>query len=369
MNASSDHGGAKFSFGGLEPDRPEYLARQLAEDVLEPGIEIVDAHHHLWDVKGGSASKLGGSAHRYLMDEFAADISSGHNVKATVFVECRSMYRATGPLHMRPVGEVEFAAGMGAMSDSGTYGAARVAAAVVGQADLTRGAAVREVLQACAAVGSGRFRGVRHSAGWAGVPGVRNNATATAPELYRSAAFQEGARCLSALGFTLDAFVFHHQLYDVVALARAEPQLRIALCHCGGPLGFGSSRSHQEEVFGQWRARIGTVAACENVTVKLGGMLNRLGAFDFRHAARPPTSLELAPLWEPYIATCVELFGAERSMFESNFPVEKMGVTYRVLWNSFKRIVAGCSVDEKRHLFSETARGFYRVGYEPESPL
>ncbi|NML42261.1 amidohydrolase family protein [Ramlibacter sp. G-1-2-2] len=352
---------APHRFGGIQADRPDYLARQPEEPVLEPGLPIVDAHHHLWDIKGAADPRLGGISHRYLVDEYAADAASGHNIEATVFVECRAMYRSQGPVQLRPVGEVEFAAGMGAMADSGSYGPTRIASVVMGQANLSLGADVREVLEACVLAGAGRFRGVRHSAGWANVPGVRNNATSTGPELYRSAAFQAGARCLTEMGLALDLFLFHHQLEDVAILARAIPDARLALCHCGGPLGFDASREHQQAVFDAWLRNIRAVAACDNVRIKLGGIMNRLGAFDFRTAPRPPSSEELAALWRPYIETCIELFGARRCMFESNFPVEKMGISFKALWNAFKRITAGCSDAEKALLYSGTARSFYRI--------
>ncbi|WP_083745353.1 amidohydrolase [Variovorax sp. KK3] len=359
--AVTSDGPRTYRFGGIEADRPDYLARQPHEVAMLPALPIVDAHHHLWDVRGAADPRLGGKSHRYLVDDYMADASSGHHVTASVFVECRTMYRASGPAQLRPVGEVEFAAGMGAMADSGSYGSTRVCAVVVGQADLTLGAGVYEVLEACTIAGSGRFRGVRHSAGWSDRPGVRNNATSTGPGIYTSSPFQAGARCLGAMGLSLDAFLFHHQLGDLVALARAVPELPIALCHCGGPLGFDTAEVHQREVFQAWRSNMRDVAACDNVHVKLGGIMNRLGAFDFRTAQRPPTSAELARLWRPYVETCIELFGPRRCMFESNFPVEKMGISFHALWNAFKRMAAGCSDDEQAELFSRTATRFYRI--------
>ena len=73
----------------------------------------------------------------------------------------------------------------------------------------------------------------------------------------------------------------------------------------------------------------------------------RLAAYDYRAQPKPPTSAELAALWRPYIEPCIELFGADRCMFESNFPVEKMGTDRTVLWNAFKRIAAGASATER----------------------
>lgn len=347
--------------GAIEAERPEYLARQLPEEVLEPKLRIIDAHHHLWDIKGDKDPLLGGRSYRYLLDEFVADAQTGHNVVASVFVECHAMYRSRGELKFRPVGEVEFAAGMAAMSESGNYGTTRVAAAIVGQADLTLGNAVAAVLEAQIAVGGGRFRGVRHSAGWSPDPTIRRNATSTGPGVYLGAGFKDGLRCLTKLGLSLDALLFYSQLDDLVELARAVPDSKIILCHCGTPLGYGGSEQTRAEVFLQWKAAMNRVASCPNVNVKLGGMTVRLAAYDYRTLQRPPTSQELATLWKPYIETCIELFGAKRCMFESNFPVEKMGVPYKVLWNAFKRITAQMSADEKEHLFSATAARSYRI--------
>ncbi len=360
-NTSIPSAATPHRFGGLQADRAEYLALQPDEAVLEPGLPIVDAHHHLWDIKGAFDARFGGANQRYLVDEYAADSASGHRIEATVFVECRSMYRTHGPDRFKSVGEVEFAAGMGAMADSGAYGPTRTAAAIMGHVDLTQGTLAGHVIEACADAGAGRFRGVRHSAGWSIRPGVRNNASSTGPELYRSPEFKAGAQCLTQMGYVLDVFLFHHQLEDVAVLARAVPDGRLALCHCGGPIGFDTSASHQQEVFAEWRRKIQAVAVCENVSVKLGGMMNRLGAFDFRTAERPPTSEELAVLWRPYIETCIELFGPDRCMFESNFPVEKMGISFRVLWNAFKRITSSYSKMEKTRLFNGTAREFYKL--------
>ena len=107
---------------------------------------------------------------------------------------------------------------------------------------------------------------------------------------------------------------------------------------------------------------MGEWARCPNVVVKLGGMINRGAAYDFHAAAAPPSSETMAVAWRPYVDTCIELFGAERCMFESNFPVDKMGVGYAALWNAFKRIAAGASLDEKRALFGGTAARVYRLG-------
>jgi predicted TIM-barrel fold metal-dependent hydrolase len=339
-------------FGRISAPDEAWLATRPPEPILEPGLPIVDTHHHLWE-RGG---------HRYLLHEFLADAATGHNFVASVFEECEAMYRATGPEEMRPVGQTEFVAGIAAMSDSGRYGPARVAAGIVGFADLTLGDRVEPVLEANIRAAGGRFRGVRHSAAWDASEVIGNSRTAGGPHLFQQAEFRAGFGRLTALGLSLDAWVFHPQLADVVDLARAFPSANIISVHGGGPLGYGPYEGKRDEVFKTWKAGITELARCPNVTMKLGGMMMRLAAYDYRTAAGPPTSAELAALWRPYIEPCIELFGADRCMFESNFPVDKMGVGWAALWNAFKRIAAGATAAEKLALFSGTARRVYRLG-------
>jgi predicted TIM-barrel fold metal-dependent hydrolase len=173
--------------------------------------------------------------------------------------------------------------------------------------------------------------------------------------------FRAGLARLTALGLSLDAWVFHPQLADVVDLARSFPDASIILGHCGGPLGYGPYGGRRDEVYATWKAGILELATCPNVTMKLGGMMMRLAAFDYGAAPAPITSSELAARWRPYIELCIERFGADRCMFESNFPVDKMGIGYAALWNALKRIAAGASAAEKLALFNGTARRAYRL--------
>jgi predicted TIM-barrel fold metal-dependent hydrolase len=338
-------------FGHIYQPDEAWLATRPPEPILEPDLPIVDTHHHLWE-RGG---------HRYLLHEFLDDVRTGHNVAATVFIECEAMYRAKGPEELRPVGQTEFVAGIAAMSESGRYGDTRVAAGIVGFADLTLGDKVEPVLVANIRAGGGRFRGVRHSAAWDASDVIGNSRTARGPHLLREPAFRAGVARLAALGLSLDAWVFHPQLGDVADLARSVPQARIVVCHLGGPLGYGPYAGKRDEVFAAWKPMIAELARCPNVDMKLGGVMMRLAAYDYRSQPTPPTSEELAALWRPYVETCIEVLGPSRCMFESNFPVDKMGIGWAALWNAFKRIVAGASTAEKLALFSGTARRAYRL--------
>ena len=338
-------------FGRIHPPDEGWLARAPHEPILEPELPIVDTHHHLWLRPD----------HRYLLDELLADLRTGHNVVATVFLECHSMYRARGPAEMRPLGETEFVAGVAAMSDSGKFGPTRVAAGIVGFADLTLGDRVEEVLQAHIAAGGGRFRGVRHAAAWDASAIIGNSGVARGPHDMQRPDFRAGLARLTALGLSLDAWVFHPQLGDAVELARACPEANIILGHVGGPLGYGPYAGKRDEVYAAWKAGMTSLATCPNVTLKLGGMMMRLAAFDYGAAPAPPSSAQLADLWRPYIEPCIEWFGPSRCMFESNFPVDKMGIGYGPLWNALKRLAAGASAEEKLALFSGTARRVYRL--------
>jgi L-fuconolactonase len=264
-------------------------------------------------------------------------------------------------VEMRPVGEAEFVAGQAAMSDSGIFGPARVAAAFVGFADLTLGDRVEPVLEALARASGGRFRGVRHSAAWDQSDVIGNAESAKGPHLMAREDFRAGLRRLAKLGYSLDAWAFHPQLAEVAEAARACPEASIVVGHVGGPLGYGPYAGKRDEVYAVWKAGVTELARCPNVVMKLGGMMMRLAAYDYRTEPAPPSSEKLASLWRPYIEPCIELFGADRCLYESNFPVDKMGIGWAPLWNALKRTAGGASAGEKRALFSGTARRVYRI--------
>ena len=336
---------------GLYADPREDWLAQHKEEVIDPGRPIVDPHHHLWD-RGGQ---------RYLIEEMVADIGSGHNIIATVYVEARSMYRAGGPEPLRPVGEVEFVNGVAAMSASGGYGTAAICAGIVGHANLLLGDGARAVLEAEIAAGQGRFRGIRHSSAWDSDPEIGHMYTARPKGLLLDSTFRKGFACLAPLNLSFDAWLFHPQIGDLVDLARAFPDTKIVLDHCGGPVGLGRFAGRRDETFAVWKASIADVAKCPNVVVKLGGLAMRLLGFDFHERPKPPSSEEAAAAWRPYIETCIEAFGPNRCMFESNFPPDKGQCSYQVIFNAFKRLAAQYSEAEKTALFSKTATEVYRL--------
>ncbi len=345
---------SKAAFGQIFRPRDAWLAKAPPEPIIEPDLPIIDTHHHLWQ-------RPGNPPFRYFLEDYLADCATGHNIVGSVFLQCHAMHRATGPEPMRPVGETEFVTSIAAMSDSGAYGPTKVAAGIVGYADLTAGDWVEPVLEAHIRAGGGRFRGVRHSAGYDPDPIIGNSADDMQPGLYLRPDFRAGLKRLSALGLSLDAWGFHPQLPDIVDLARAFPATNIITGHCGGPLGYGRHAGHEKQVFADWKKSVTDLAKCQNVTMKLGGMMMRLAAYDYVAVDAPPSSEQLAAYWRPYVETCIELFGADRCMAESNFPVEKMGIGFAALFNALKRLAAGCSNDEKAAIFAGTARRVYRL--------
>jgi L-fuconolactonase len=325
-----------------------WLALQQ-EEILEPDLPIIDPHHHLWDRFA-----------RYLFDELHRDATSGHNIRSTVFLQCGSMYRAGGDPALAPVGETEFVNGVAAMSASGLYGSTRLCDGIVGFADLTMGAAVERVLEAHCRV-SDRFRGVRHVAVWDEDKTIRTTAMESPRGLLADGKFREGFSRLAPRGLTFETWIYHPQIPDLADLAAAFPDTKIVLDHVGGPVGVGVYENRRKDVFDDWRGSIREIAQRPNVSVKLGGLGMHVFGFGFDRAERPASSEQLAAAWGPYVETCIEAFGVERCMFESNFPVDKRTCSYAVLWNAFKRLAGGASAEEKAALFAGTAARFYRI--------
>jgi predicted TIM-barrel fold metal-dependent hydrolase len=326
------------------PVRQEWLQRHR-EDVLEPALPIVDAHHHFYDRPGW----------RYLMDEYVADTRSGHAVRASVYMQALTRYRASGPEELKPVGETEYVAEVTATADP------QVAAGIVGFADLRLGDAARDVLEAHLEAGRGRFRGVRHLTTWDADASLANPLTAAPKGLLLDSSFRAGLAQLAPLGLTYDAWLFFPQLPELIDTARASPDTTIVVDHCGGIVRIGAYEDRRDEVFERWSASMRELARLPNVHVKLGGLGMRINGFAFDKGETPPSSQVLAQTWKPWIETCIEAFGADRCMFESNFPVDKGSYSYVIGWNAFKRLTAGCSAGERQALFEGTATRVYRL--------
>ncbi|MBZ9603040.1 amidohydrolase family protein [Phyllobacterium chamaecytisi] len=344
-----------------------------SEIILDPGRPIIDPHHHLWDsrrralrvpVSQYSYENVLRRTPRYLADELLDDLDSGHDVRATVHLECGSMYRKFGTSEMVPVGETEFVNGVSAMGASGTYGNRQPCAGIVGHADLTLGSRAAAVLEAHVAAGAGRFRGIRQSAAYDADPSILEPSWQRRQGLYRDAQFREGFGRLAPLNLTFDAWLLEPQLPDLIDLARAFPNTLICLDHAGTPLGIGAYADRRMDRFPIWRANIEALARCQNVYVKLGGLGMPYPAFPSFMAEPCASSAQLAEEWRPYIEVCIEAFAPSRAMFESNFPVDALTCSYATVWNAFKRLAEPYSETEKHQLFFATAARFYRLQVE-----
>lgn len=321
---------------------------QVQEGILEPDLPIIDPHHHLWMRNG----------YRYLIPEFMADATSGHNIVSSVFAECHSMYRPDGPDEERSLGETEFVTGCAAMAASGAFGPTKACAAMFGRVDMPLGGAVRPLLEKHVERAGGRFRGVRYSTGWDASERIPD--VAPAEHMLLDPAVLEAAGVLADMGLSLDVWLYHPQLPDVATLANRLPDLTIVLNHVGSPILGGPYRDRRDEVFADWRAGIADVARRKNVYCKLGALPIRGPGFT-GDKSLPPGSEEIAAAWGPWMEVCIEAFGPARCMFESNFPVQKRWSSYQTTWNAFKRIAAGASADEKRDLFAGAAEKAYRL--------
>lgn len=318
------------------------------EAALEPELPVCDPHHHFWHYPTS----------RYLVDEFLQDISGGHRILKTVFVECLQFYDDDAPKELQPVDETRTVEELATAAPA--PGQTEIAAGIVGFADLTLGDGVRAVLEAHLQA-SPRFRGIRYATAWHRDAAIRNAHTHPPDKLMSDPTFREGLQHVADMGLSFDAWLYHSQLPELTELARAYPGLSIVLNHMAGPLGIGPYSSQRKQEFGYWKRQMKSLSQCENVSVKLGGRAMKMGGFEWHTQARPPGSKELATAMAPYFESCIEQFGPDRCMFESNFPVDKASCNYTVLWNAFKRVASTYTEAERRLLLHDTAVRFYRL--------
>lgn len=332
----------------VEQPRPDaHWLLQSREEPLEPELEIIDAHHHFSEHWGG-----------YMPHDLVKD-SAGHNLIATVYVQCGWQCRLDGPVALAPLGETE-AVVAATREYYAVRSQTRVAAAIVGYADLRLGVEVDRVLEAQIEAGEGRFRGIRNSGAMHASfrHGVLPRPFAG---LYSDRAFRAGYARLKTYGLSFDAWIYHTQIDEVVDLAHRFPDVPLILDHIGGVLGVGDFKDRPDLARCEWLSSLKRLAQCPNVSVKIGGLGTAIFGFDFSSTPVPPSSLELANAWRPLVEPTLELFGPERCMFESNFPVDRSAGSYGVLWNALKRLANGAGTHEKRLLFCENAKRIYRI--------
>jgi L-fuconolactonase len=331
------------------------------EAVIDPDLEICDAHHHLWHIPDNVPEPFSSLPRkRYLVEELMQDAGLGHRIRSTVYVEGHSFYRAGAPVGRQSVGETEFANGQAAMAASGRYGSTRACAGIVSAADL-RSADIGAILEAHTNAGGGRLRGIRQSGAFDPLGAGPRYPSDMLPGLYRQPAFRKGFARLADFGLSFDAWVYHPQLGDVEHLAREFPQQPIVLDHLGGLLRIGPYAAKLQQVFDEWRDSIAGLAACPNVFVKLGGLGMGFSGFGFDRRDTAATSEELADAWRPFMSTAIDAFGTERCLFESNFPVDAGSGSYLTVWNALKRIAADYPPAARAAMMRTNAQRVYRL--------
>ncbi len=324
---------------------------QVVEPIVDPDRAIIDPHHHLWPPTGPL---------HYGPTDLAADTGSGHRVVATVFMECSAAYRPDGEPHLRCVGETEFVAASADWLAAERPDTAPIAG-IVGHADLADSEHLDEVLDAHVEAAGGRFRGVRDALARATEPEAMMIPGANPAGKYADPAFRSGVRRLGERGFTYDSWHYHHQNHEFLALARAVPDTMMVLDHFGTPCGVGRYATQRDEIFAAWKDDITALAACDNVVAKIGGLAMPDNGFGWHVAERPPTSDEFVSAQGRYYLHTIEVFGPERCMFESNFPVDRFSLSYAVFWNAAKKLVADFSDAEQTALFTGTAARVYSI--------
>jgi predicted TIM-barrel fold metal-dependent hydrolase len=328
----------------------EQWLNQIIEEPLDPLLPICDAHHHLWY----------SPVNNYTVEDLLQDFSRGHNIRRTIFIESRMMLKQDAPPKMQPVGETEFISEVTSRFLNGTASTPTVAAGIIGFADLITGASVAPVLEAHIYAGKNRFRGIRYITAWDASPELKSH-WEVPPGLLMDKKFREGFAMLHRYNLSFDAWLYHTQLMELVDLAREFPYVPIIINHAGGPLGIGLYATKRETVFREWKQSISELSSFDNVYIKLGGLGMRICGYGWNEKDKPPVSSELARVFEPYYMWCIERFGVDRCMFESNFPVDKASYSYTVLWNAFKRMTKQFSYEERLALFHDTASAVYRL--------
>ncbi len=332
-------------------DHDSWLA-QVDEEIVEPELAIIDPHHHLWpDMLG----------HVYNLDEFAGDTGSGHRIVGSVFMECGAAYREDGPEEETSLGETEYVLAQAARADE-IDGAAPILG-MVGRVDLREFAILDELLDRHVELAGDFFKGIRH-AGASARDSDREHLFIPGPapqDLYDQPSFRASVRRLGARGLSYDTWQYHYQLKDFIALARSCPDTLMVLDHFSTPLGVGAWASERGAIFADWKVDLRELSRCENVVLKLGGLAMPDNGFGWHTATTPPGSDEVLKTQGDWYHHALDCFGAGRCMFESNFPVDRLSMTYGVYWNAMKKLVSGASEDEKEALFSGNARRVYRL--------
>lgn len=330
---------------------------QVQEDIIDPDRRIIDPHHHLWRKRFNRD---------YLLDDLWADTGSGHTIEQSIFIECHAFYDKSAPEHLQSLGETRAISTIAAHSQSPDTNPQKqcMVTGIVARVDLCLGdqpELLKQVIQQHADIAGPLLKGIRHAGAHDPRPEDLLIPGRAPAYLYGKENFRQGLRILGQLGLSYDTWHYHHQNEDFCDLAEAVPDTVLILDHFGTPLGTGIYRGSRDAIYAQWKQDIKRLSRCPNVYAKLGGLAMPDNGFGWDKRDRPADSDELVHWQRKYYLHTIECFGAERCMFESNFPVDKLSISYPVLWNAFKKMVADFSESDKHALFYDTAARAYKL--------
>tara|TARA_B100001093_G_scaffold316138_1_gene301623 strand:- start:4091 stop:5098 length:1008 start_codon:yes stop_codon:yes gene_type:complete len=331
------------------------VQRKIFEDNLlyEPEREIIDAHHHLW--------KTGPMAESYELTKFRYDTGTGHNVVGTMFVECGVSYLDTGPDRFKPIGESRFARKNAEKSEIEAGPGKPPILGIVAYADLMQGKAAKDILLAQKEAAGEYFSGIRYATAFHPNPPEGNRRIGQIKHIMLRDTFREGFSQLRDLNISYDAWLLYDQIPELIDLANKFEDIQIVLNHLGGPIGIGLTCVNREAVLSDWKTNLDELSKCENVNVKLGGLCMPITGWAWHERTENVDLQEIYDNQADFYKFVIDLFGPRRCMFESNFPIDRLSISYKTLWNLFKLIGLSYNECEKQYLFSKTCIETYRL--------
>tara|TARA_B110000305_G_scaffold107732_1_gene121227 strand:- start:1238 stop:2074 length:837 start_codon:yes stop_codon:yes gene_type:complete len=271
------------------------------------------------------------------------------------------IYSKDGLEEFKPLTEIEFATSEGKRADLIPNNKVKVNASIVGSVDLTYGNKLKPVLEKAVNISEGRLKGIRMLLASHTDPRISSGAVKSDLGLMLHPNFIDGAKCIQDANLSLDFWIYHTQLNEMEKIARALPDLTIILNHIGGPIHLGEYEGKQAATHREWRSAMMRLSRIPNINVKLGGLGMAVNGAKFHNSKFPPNSVQLSDVWKPWIYETIDMFGFDRCMFESNFPVDKGSCSYGALWNAFKILAKDMSDDEINKLFSKNAAKIYKI--------
>jgi predicted TIM-barrel fold metal-dependent hydrolase len=275
----------------------------------------------------------------YLPSDWKADIAG---VPASGFVHVQAGWHAKGTL--APAGETAWVESIGGPTLLG----------IVGQADLDA-PHLPELLDAHRAA-SKRFVGVRHMTSWSA--DKRFVSWTMSGSIMQTPAWQKGLALVGERGLTFDAWCYSHQLRDLCTALDSAKNTRVVLCHLGTPIGAGNA-SDRERLISEWRDDLAAVASRPNAYTKISGLLMPILGFELHTRATPPTVSEIVDRIGPLVEHALGVFGVDRCIVASNFPMDKVSAPLATIYAAFAELTRSRGREAQAKLFGGNARAFY----------